>query len=96
MGRVSLAREETATEIDRNALRDTEADFGLVLNAIAQKLYPPPNTAAQIAAELPCSVRLIEMYFEGRLDWSDTAIVFLISEILRRKRMRNFKVTKRN
>lgn len=70
-------------------------DFGEVLTAIAHKLYPPPNTAAQIASELPCSVRLIELYFQGKQEWSDTAVAFIVGEILRRKRMRNVKVTKR-
>ena len=93
MSGVSAASAARASESVRSQLRDTETDFGEVLTAIAHKLYPPPNTAAQVAAEIPCSVRLVEMYFGGQQEWSDTAVAFIVGEILRRKRMRNFKVT---
>lgn len=95
MSALSRASVALSPEIIRSQLRDTEMDFGEVLNALARKLYPPPNTAAQIAAELPCSVRLIELYFEGKQQWSGEAVAFLVSEILRRHRMRNFKIKAR-
>lgn len=89
---IAVAR---ATEIVRNGLRATETDFGEVLSEIARKLYPPPNTAAQIAAELRCSVRIIELYFEGKQEWSGNAVAFIVGEILRRHHFRNFKVEAR-
>lgn len=95
MSGLSRGAAALSSEIIRSELRDTETDFGQVLTAIAHKLFPPPNTAAQLAAELPCSVRLIEMYFEGRQEWSDTAVAFMVGEILRRKHMRNVKIKAR-
>lgn len=95
MRAVSGARAAQATEIDRNELRDTETDFGEALKDIVKTLYPPPNTAAQFAAELHCSVRLIELYMQGRQPWSGDAIAFIVAEILRRHHMRNFRVTSR-
>lgn len=92
---VSAAGAARSTEIDRNELRDTETDFGETLKEIVKKLYPPPNTAAQFATELHCSVRLIELYMQGKQPWSGDAIAFIVAEILRRHHMRNFKVTSR-
>jgi hypothetical protein len=84
-----------ASQINRNELRLTETDFGETLKDIVKSLYPPPNTAAQFAAELHCSVRLIELYMQGKQPWSGDAIAFIVAEILRRHHMRNFKVVKR-
>lgn len=96
MRAVSAAGAARAAEIVRNELRDTETDFGETLVEIVKKLYPPPNSAAQFAAELHCSVRLIELYFQGKQPWSGDAIAFIVAEILRRHHMRNFKVVKRS
>lgn len=76
----------------RNQLRDTETDFGDDLKEIVKTLYPPPNTAAQFAAEIHCSVRLIELYMQGKQPWSGDAIAFIVAEILRRHHMRNVRV----
>lgn len=95
MSALSRGAAAQSAEISRNDIRDTETDFGEAFGEIVKTLYPPPNTAAQLAAEIPCSVRLVEMYFEGRQPWSDTAVAFIVGEILRRKRMRNVKVKAR-
>lgn len=92
MGGVSAAAVTRSTENVRNELRLTETDFGDTLKEIVKTLYPPPNTAAQFAAELHCSVRLIELYMQGRQPWSGDAIALIVAEILRRHHMRNFKV----
>lgn len=86
---------QRSVEIDRNELRLTETDFGDALKEIVKTLYPPPNTAAQFASELHCSVRLIELYMQGKQPWSGDAIALIVAEILRRHHMRNFRVTKR-
>lgn len=69
-------------------------DFGEVLTSIACKLYPAPNTAAQIASEVGCTVRNVELCLSTH-KWSDTFIAFFVGEMLRRHRMRNFKVVSR-
>lgn len=84
-----------ATETVRSDLRDTEGSFGSVITDVAILLYPPPNTAAQIAAELGCSVRNVELYIEGKQKWSGDALALVVSEIMRRHRMRNFRVKAR-
>ena len=95
MGAVSGAATAVSLEISRSELRLTETDFGDALKDIVKTLYPPPNTAAQFAAELHCSVRLIELYMQGKQPWSGDAIALIVAEILRRHRMRNVKVVKR-
>lgn len=91
---VSAAGAERSAEIVRNEVRETEIDFGMVITEIAYKLYPRPNTPAQIAAEVGCTVRNVELCLSSNR-WSDTFIAFFVGEILRRHRMRNFKVTSR-
>lgn len=96
MRTVSAAATARSAEIVRNNLRDTEESFGEdILTAIACKLWPKPNTAAQIATELGCSVRNVELYLSGKQKWSGDAVAVIVAEILRRHHMRNFKVTKR-
>jgi hypothetical protein len=85
----------SAAEIDRSILSGTEGSFDTILADIVLLLYPPPNTPAQLAAKLGCSVRNVELYMSGKQKWSGDAIAFIVAEIMRRHAMRNFKVTKR-
>lgn len=95
MRAVSGQADLAAMQISRSDLRDTEESFGTVLTDIARMLYPAPNTAAQIAVELQCSVRNVELCLSGKQSWSGDAIALFVAEIMRRHRMRNFRVTKR-
>lgn len=96
MRQLSAAGAARSTEIDRSNLRDTEESFGDdILTEIACKLWPKPNTAAQIASEVGCSPRNVELYLSGRQKWSGDAVAVIVAEIMRRHRMRNFKVTSR-
>lgn len=85
-----------ATAIVRSDLRLTEENFGSILTDLAKRLYPPPNTAAQIAAVLDCSVRNVELCLSGRQNWSGDAVAEFVAEICRRHRMRNLKVRPRD
>lgn len=96
MGRVSPAQSVVATEINRSDLHLTEESFGSILSEVVELLYPPPNTPAQLAAKLGCSVRNVELYLSGKQKWSGDAVAFIVAEIMRRHSMRNFRVTKRN
>jgi hypothetical protein len=82
----------SATESVRRPLRDTEENFGSILTDIARTLYPPPNTAAQIAAAIGCSVRNAEFCLAGKQDWSGDAVAVFVAEILKRHHMRNVRV----
>ena len=93
-GTSRTARAPSAQTI-RSDLRLTEASFGSILTDIAELLYPPPNTAAKIAAELGCSVRNVELYLAGRQKWSGDAVAHFVSEICKRHAMRNVRITKR-
>lgn len=96
MRRVSPAQAGVATEIDRSGLRLTEESFGTILADIVELLYPPPNTPAQLASELGCTVRNVELYLSGKQKWSGDAVAFIVAEIMRRHGLRNFRVTKRS
>lgn len=89
---VSALRTAASAAIVRRELRDTEESFGPIMSEVARMLYPAPNTAAQIAAELKCSVRNIELCFQGKQNWSGDAIALFVAEICRRHAMRNLKV----
>ncbi len=65
-----------------------------VLRGLAIYLWPA-NTAAHLAAELDCSVRTVERYLEGSRDWSSDALAAMVGEIMRRRKMRNLKVSAR-
>lgn len=82
-------------ESDRTDVRSDEQLFGDVLSEIASTLWPE-STAANIAAEAGCSVRAAEYYLGGQRDWSGDAIAAIVGEILKRHKMRNVKVSKRN
>lgn len=95
MSRISSASAGSAAEIDRSILSDTEGSFDTIIADVVLLLYPPPNTPAQLAAELGCSVRNVELYMSGRQKWSGDAIAFIVAEIMRRHGARNLKITKR-
>lgn len=73
---------------------------GSVLSDIANTLWPT-NTAPHIASEITklrgekCAVRTVERYLGGHREWSGDAIAVIVSEIMRRHAMRNFRVTPR-
>lgn len=92
MLRVSGTGVAQSVEIVRSEIRDTEESFGSILADVVTLLYPPPNTAAQLAAELDCSVRNVELYLSGKQKWSGDAVAFIVAEIMRRHHMRNFRV----
>ncbi len=93
MRALSAGEAARTTEISRRGLQDTEESFALA--DIVELLYPPPNTAAQLASELHCTVRNVELYLSGKQKWSGDAVAFIVAEIMRRHHMRNFKVSKR-
>ncbi len=94
--RVSAPGLAPSTKNDRSDLQDTEGNFGSILVEVVELLYPPPNTAAQLASELGCTVRNVELYLSGKQKWSGDAVAFIVAEIMRRHSMRNFKVIKRS
>ena len=73
----------------------SEQMFGSVIADVARLLYPPPKTAAHIAALVRCSERHAEFCLSGQRKWSGDAIAAIVAEILRRHSMRNVKVSKR-
>jgi len=95
MSSVLLRSDSETTKTARNDLRDGEEPFGSIFSDIAKMLYPPPKTAAQVAALVGCGERNIELCLSGKQNWSGDAIAAIVSEIMRRHHMRNFKVTKR-
>ena len=82
------------TEIDRPSCRETDQMVADVLKDVAVALWPD-NAAANLAAQIGCSVRTVERYFEGSREWSGDAIAAIFSEILKRRAMRNIKVVTR-
>jgi hypothetical protein len=95
MGQVSAAAFRRAIKTARSDLRDGEESFGSVLTDIAKMLYPPPKTAAQVAAAIGCTERNAELCLAGRQNWSGDAVAVLIAEILKRHGMRNARVIAR-
>lgn len=95
MGSLSTAVAATSVKSIRSELRDGEESFGSIFKDIVELLYPAPNTAAQLAAEIDCSVRNVELYLSGKQKWSGDAIAFIVAEIMRRHHMRNFRVKAR-
>lgn len=86
---------ENARETVRQESRETDTSVGDVLSDIAKRTLWPENTAANLAVACGCSVRQAERYLGGR-DWSGDAIAAIVAEILKRHKMRNVKITKRN
>lgn len=91
---VSALPQAAATETDRPIGRETDQMVGDVLSEIASTLWPL-NTAANLAAEIGCSVRAAERYLGGQRDWSGDAVAVIVAEVLKRHSMRNVKVNGR-
>ena len=84
-------RADVAREIIRPNGRVVDHSVESVLKDIAYTLWPE-NTAPSLAALCGCSVRAAERYLGGQREWSGDAIAAIVSEILRRHKMRNVKV----
>lgn len=65
-----------------------------VLSEVAKLLWPT-KTAAELAALVGCTERAGEHWIGGTHEWSGDAITALMSEVLRRHSMRNFRVVKK-
>ena len=89
---LALAR---ATKTARTGVQADEQSFAPIIADIARMLWPPPKTAAQVAAAIGCSERAAEFYLAGDREWSGDAIAIIVAEILRRHHMRNAKVVAR-
>jgi len=84
-----------AIEIDRTDTQESEQSFAPIIADIARMLWPPPKTAAQVAAAIGCSERAAEFYLSGDREWSGDAIAIIVAEILKRHHMRNVKIVPR-
>ena len=94
--RTELALSATqSTKTIRRNLQKPEENFGSILTDIARYLYPPPKTAAQIAAVVGCSERNAELCLSGKQQWSGDAVAVFVTEILHRHKMRNVKIVSR-
>ena len=89
---LSTASAARAAKFDRTKLLD--ANDCSVLTDIALVLWPE-NTAACIADEADCSVRVVEMYLAGDRKWSGDALAVIVTEILKRHAMRNVRIRAR-
>ena len=94
MRAASQVPQQEPTEIDRTLEREAEQLFESVLTDIARKLWPD-HTAAFLAAEAGCVQRAAEHYLAGTRKWSGDAIAAIVSEILRRHRLRNVRIVAR-
>lgn len=92
MRAVSAADTARSAEIVRRNALVTEESFGSILGDVVRLLYPAPNTAAQLASQLDCTVRNVELCLSGKQKWSGDAVAFIVAEIMRRHAMRNFRV----
>lgn len=96
MGRALPAALAPSIRTARSGLRLDEESFGSILTDIVRLLYPPPKTAAHIAALVGCTERNAELCLSGRQKWSGDAVAAIVSEVLARHSMRNVKVIARN
>jgi len=94
MRAVSREFQERNIETIRPNDRDTDQMVGSFLSDVASAIWPT-NTAANLAAQVGCSVRAAERYLGGQREWSGDAVAVVVSEILKRHKMRNVKVVKR-
>jgi hypothetical protein len=83
-----------AIEIARTSVQTDEQSFGSVLSEVARLLWPT-KTAANLAALIGCTERAAEFYLSGQRDWSGDALNAIVMEVLRRHKMRNVKIVKR-
>lgn len=82
------------TEISRPSCPATDQMVASVLKDVAIALWPE-NAAANLAAEVGCSIRTIERYFEGSREWSGDAIAAIVNEIFRRHAKRHLRAVAR-
>ena len=94
MGTASAGPRSGTSESDRPIDRETDQLVGSFLSDIASTIWPT-NTAANLAAEIGCSVRAAERYLGGQREWSGDAVAVLVTEILKRHQMRNVRVAGR-
>lgn len=96
MGRALPAAFAPSIRTARNNLPLAEGFFGSILTDIVRLLYPPPKTAAHVAALIGCTERNAELCLAGTQKWSGDAVAAIVSEVLARHAMRNVKVIARN
>jgi hypothetical protein len=94
MGEPSRVPRSGTIETVRQDRQPTDISDGDVLSDIAKRVLWPENTAPNLAAACGCSVRQAERYLGGH-EWSGDATAAVISEILKRRKMRNVRVTAR-
>src|SRR5690348_9022045 len=99
MGTTSAVPRVGTIESDRQPSRETDTSVGDVLTDIAKLVLWPKNTAPSLAALIEesggkCSVRQAERYLGGH-EWSGDAVAAVMSEILKRRGMRNVRVMAR-
>jgi len=101
MRAVSREFREGTIETVRQESRETDNFVGDALSHICKLILWPENTAPHLAAAIEkfsgsqCSTRTAERYLGGHSDWSSDAQAAVITEILKRKGMRNVRVTGR-
>jgi len=98
----SGAQRAPAIESDRQVCQANDTSVGDALADICKLVLWPDDTAAHLAAAIQratppteCSVRQAERYLGGQCDWSGAAQAVIISEILKRRGVRNVKVVPR-
>ncbi len=85
---------DNTPQIDRHDWRPTDISDGDVLTDIAKRVLWPGKTAEALAVASGCSVRQAERYLGGR-EWSGDAVAAVMQEILKRRGMRNVRITAR-
>lgn len=74
-------------QVDDQMVRDVLAD--------AARMLWPAKTPENLAACIGCTVRAAARYLAGDREWSGDALAAVVSEILKRHGMRNFKIAKK-
>lgn len=97
MSSLSGGARVAAIETSRHERRETDTSVGDVLTDIAKRVLWQENTAPCLAAAVEsyggeCSVRQAERYLGGHSEYSGDAVAAIMSEILKRRGMRNVKV----
>lgn len=94
MGLVSRVPRSGTIETVRHDCQETDTSDGDVLSEIAKRVLWPESTAAYLAVASGCSVRQAERYLGGH-GWSGDAVAAVMTEILKRRGMRNLRIIKR-
>jgi hypothetical protein len=88
-------------ESGRQDCPEPDRFVGDALADICKLILWPENTAPHLAAAIEkfsgnsCSTRTAERYLGGHSDWSSEAQATIVTEILRRRGVRNLKVSAR-